>query len=133
VLGAAPIIGGRDPMVSLRMLPEVRKQAEAVAAEEELTLPKAILRVFEVGLAKRKPKEGARMIAFRRSPMLQSCRADRPKPAEITHHHVVRKLPSPRHALLRLTLIFNDNSGYSTEVKSRLVFSFSLAVIMECL
>jgi hypothetical protein len=49
-----PYAGGRDPIFSLRMPREVRKQAEAMAEEEGITLSKAVLRVLEEGLARRK-------------------------------------------------------------------------------
>jgi hypothetical protein len=56
-----PYTGGRDPIVSLRMPLEVRKETEALAEEEGLTLSKAILKVLEEGLAKRRSKKAARI------------------------------------------------------------------------
>jgi hypothetical protein len=47
---------GKDPTFTLRMPVEQRAAAERVAEEEGLTLSKAILRIFEEGLAARKKK-----------------------------------------------------------------------------
>ncbi len=45
-----PFLGGRDPVTSLRMPPEIRVRLEEFARQEGLTVSKAILRLVELGL-----------------------------------------------------------------------------------
>jgi hypothetical protein len=47
---------GITPMVGLRMPAEMRKQAEALAEEEGITLSKKLLNIIADGLAKKKGK-----------------------------------------------------------------------------
>jgi hypothetical protein len=49
---------GKDPTFTLRMPQALRKEAQQIADAEGLTLAKAVLKVFEVGLATLKKKKG---------------------------------------------------------------------------
>jgi hypothetical protein len=49
---------GVDPPFTLRMPPALREEAQRIADAEGLTLAKAVLKVFEAGLAAIKKKKG---------------------------------------------------------------------------
>jgi Arc-like DNA binding domain len=49
-----PYTGGRDPLFSLRMPPEIREQLEKQAREDGVTMSKALLKIITAGLAKKK-------------------------------------------------------------------------------
>ncbi len=51
-----PYSGGRDPLFSLRMPPEIREEVEKQAQEDGITMSKALLKIIAAGLAKGKAK-----------------------------------------------------------------------------